>query len=126
MNSKVSVMTSGEIIPLLNSAKLLISVGLSSAMIEALILNKPVIFIPGIDYGWKNPSIISEHGCLSLNISELKENLQKILLNKNFYRKQDSQKYISNLLSFQGNASEEFYNFLKNYKKENNNQVKHK
>ena len=88
-------------------------------MIEALILNKPVIFIPGIDYRWKNPSIISERGCLSLNISELKENLQKILLDKNFYSKQDSQKYISNLLSFQGNASEEFYNFLKNYEKEN-------
>ncbi|MBL75330.1 MAG: hypothetical protein CL763_00135 [Chloroflexi bacterium] len=123
INSKISVITSGEIIPLLNSAKLLISVGLSSAMIEALILNKPVIFIPGIDYGWKNPSIISECGCLSLNISELKENLEKILLDKNFYSKQDSQKYISNLLSFQGNASEEFYNFLKNYKKENNNLV---
>lgn len=125
INSKVSVITSGEIIPLLNSAKLLISVGLSSAMIEALILKKPVIFIPGIDYSWGTPSIITEDGCLNLNINELKENLQKILLDKNFYSHKNSQNYISNLISFHGNASEEFYNFLKNYKKtENDNQEK--
>ena len=94
-------------------------------MIEALILKKPVIFIPGIDYSWGTPSIITEDGCLNLNINELKENLQKILLDKNFYSHKNSQNYISNLISFHGNASEEFYNFLKNYKKtENDNQEK--
>ena len=115
INSKISVVTSGEIIPLLNSAKLLICVGFSSAMIEALILKKPVIFIPGIDYDWGTPSIITEEGCMFSNIIELKENLQKILLNRGIYDEKKSQEYISKLLSSHGNASENFYKYLKNY-----------
>ena len=95
----------------------MISVGISSAIIEALILKKPVIFIPGIDYNWGKPSVINEKGCLISSITELKNDLEGILNNKKLYAEQQnsSQKYLSKLISHHGNASDEFYKYLKNY-----------
>ena len=52
IDPKITIVSHGEITSLLPSAKLVISIGMSSVIIEALILKKPVIFIPGIDYNW--------------------------------------------------------------------------
>ncbi len=86
-------------------------------MIEALILGKPVLYIPGIDYNWGIPSIVSEKVCFISSLNELKNNLKKILENKKFYDEQQisSQKYLSKLISYHGNASDEFYQYIKNY-----------
>ena len=117
IDPKITIVSHGEITSLLPSAKLVISVGISSAIIEALILKKPVIFIPGIDYNWGKPSVINEKGCLISSITELKNDLERILNNKKLYAEQQnsSQKYLSKLISHHGNASDEFYKYLKNY-----------
>ena len=116
ISPRISVVSHGEITSLLPSAKLLISIGLSSAIIEALILKKPVILVPGIDYNWENPSIINEKGCLISNLDELKQLLKIIIMNKNYFNQHESfQKYLSRLISFNGNASEEFYKLLRHY-----------
>ena len=117
IDPKITIVSHGEITSLLPSAKILISVGMSSAIIEALILKKPVIFIPGIDYNWGEPSIINEKGCLISSISELKNNLKGILNDTKKYNEYQtsSQKYLSKLISYHGNASDEFYKYLKNY-----------
>jgi hypothetical protein len=117
ISQKISVIPSGEIIPLLSSAKLLICIGLSSALIEAIILKKPVILLLGMDYNWGTPSIINDNGCLVSNIHNLKNDLKKILYDKNFCDEQHvlSQKYLSKLISYHGNASDNFYEYLKNY-----------
>ena len=113
INPKISVSSYGEISSLLPSAKLLISVGLSSAMIEAMILKIPVIFIPGIDYNWGIPTIISETGCYISNTTELKSTLEKILSNSNnSVQNISSKNYLSKLINFQGGASEKFYNSI--------------
>ena len=116
ISPRISVVSRGEITSLLPSAKLLISIGLSSAIIEALILKKPVILIPGIDYNWGIPSIVNEKGCLISNLNELKQHLKIIIMNKNYFNEHKSfQKYLSKLISFNGDASEEFYKLLRNY-----------
>ena len=117
IDPKITIASHGEITSLLPSAKLVISIGMSSAIIEALILKKPVIFIPGIDYNWGDPSIINEKGCLISSINELKSDLEEVLNNTKLYAEQQnsSQKYLSKLISHQGNASDEFYKYLKNY-----------
>ena len=116
ISPRIRVVSHGEITSLLPSAKLLISIGLSSAIIEALILKKPVILVPGIDYNWENPSIINEKGCLISNLDELKQLLKIIIMNKNYFNQHESfQKYLSRLISFNGDASEEFYKLLRNY-----------
>lgn len=113
INSNISVFSYGEISSLLPSAKLLISIGLSSAMIEALILKIPVIYIPGIDYNWGMPSIIYEKGCYSSSIPELKHLLKKILFDSNTSEQNTSSaQYLSKLINFQGKASEKFYNSI--------------
>ena len=117
IDPKITIASHGEITSLLPSAKLVISIGMSSAIIEALILKKPVIFIPGIDYNWGDPSIINEKGCLISSIDELKSDLEEVLNNTKLYAEQQnsSQKYLSKLISHHGNASDEFYKYLKNY-----------
>ena len=117
IDPKITIVSHGEITSLLPSAKLVISIGMSSAIIEALILKKPVIFIPGIDYNWGDPSIINEKGCLISSISELKDDLKGVLNNTKLYVEQQnsSRKYLSKLISHHGNASDEFYKYLKNY-----------
>ena len=116
ISPRIRVVSHGEITSLLPSAKLLISIGLSSAIIEALILKKPVILVPGIDYNWENPSIVNEKGCLISNLDELKQLLKIIIMNKNYFNQHESfQKYLSKLISFNGDASEEFYKLLRNY-----------
>jgi len=117
IDPKITIVSHGEITSLLPSAKLVISIGMSSAIIEALILKKPVIFIPGIDYNWGDPSIINEKGCLISSISELKNDLKGVLNNTKLYAEQQnsSRKYLSKLISHHGNASDEFYKYLKNY-----------
>ena len=77
ISQKISVIPNGEIIPLLSSAKLLICIGLSSALIEAIILKKPVILLLGMDYNWGTPSIINDNGCLVSNIHNLKNEKKK-------------------------------------------------
>ena len=115
---KITVASHGEITSFLPSAKLMISIGISSAIIEAFILKKPVIFIPGIDYNWEKPSIINEKGCLISSIGELKNDLKEILNDEKRYDEYQtsSQKYLSKLISHHGNASDEFYKHLKDYK----------
>jgi hypothetical protein len=117
IDPKITIVSHGEITSLLPSAKLVISIGMSSAIIEALILKKPVIFIPGIDYNWGDPSIINEKGCLISSINELKNDLKGILNNTKLYAEQQnsSRKYLSKLISHHGNASDEFYKYLENY-----------
>ena len=116
INQKIVVIPNGEIIPLLSSAKLLICIGLSSALVEALILKKPVLFIPGMDYNWGNPSIVTEKGCFISDIDNLKNELERILNDNKYLQEQQnlSQKYLSKLISFQGNGSQKFYEYLKN------------
>ena len=113
LNSKISVVTKGEISSLLPSAKLLISIGLSSAMIEALILKIPVILIPGIDYNWGLSSIENEKGCVISNLETIKHDATQILKNKNFFHENQSfQNYLAKLIHFEGTSSKIFYQSL--------------
>ena len=114
INSDIQVFSSGEIIDLLPKAKILICIGVSTTMIEAMILKKPVIFIPGIDYNWKNPTIITANGCINSNIKNLKTDILKILENEEYSKRimQASDNYLSELIHFQDKSSDKFYKFL--------------
>jgi len=115
IDPKIRILSSGDITDLLPNAKALICIGISSTMIEAIILGKPVIFIPGIDYNWKNPSVVELNGCLTSNIKNIKDDLLKILQNEKFCSEIQnlSNNYLKKLIDFQGCSSEKFYEFLK-------------
>jgi UDP-N-acetylglucosamine 2-epimerase len=115
IDPEIRILSSGDITELLPNAKVLICIGISSTMIEAIILGKPVIFIPGIDYNWKNPSIVELNGCLTSNIKNIKDDLLKILQNEKFCSdiQNLSNNYLRELIEFQGHSSKTFYEFLK-------------
>tara|TARA_B110000467_G_scaffold72457_1_gene65763 strand:+ start:531 stop:2426 length:1896 start_codon:yes stop_codon:yes gene_type:complete len=115
INPEINILSSGDITELLPNAKILICVGISSTMIEAIILGKPVIFIPGIDYNWKNPSVVELNGCLTSNIKNIKDDILKILHNEKTYLEiqNSSNNYLRKLIDFQGDSSKKFYEFLK-------------
>lgn len=95
----ITVITTGDIFPLLESCSVMIVLGLSTAIIEAQLLKKPVISIPVIDYGWGNPEVFKSNSCIISNINSLEENLERVL---------NDQKFRKNILD---NANL----FLKNY-----------
>jgi len=115
IDPEINILSSGDITELLPNAKILICIGISSTMIEAIILGKPVIFIPGIDYNYKNPSVVELNGCLTSNIKNVKDDLLKILHNEKIYLEIQnlSNNYLKKLIDFQGNSSKKFYEFLK-------------
>ncbi len=114
IDSEIKVLASGDITELLPNAKIVICIGISSVMIEALILNKPVVFIPGIDYNWKNPSLLNMNGCLSSNIKNIRNDLLRILNDdyNSSEMKKTSEEYLSELINFQGYSSKKFYEFI--------------
>ena len=112
----VNTETNDDIESLLPHAKLLICIGFSTVLIEALILKIPVIFIPGVDYNYDDPSIVTEKGCFISNVDDLEQLLKKIFSDKNEINKQQilSQKYLSRLISNPGTGSENFFKYLNN------------
>ena len=68
----------GDITPLINSCSILIVLGMSTAIIEGQLLQKPVISIPVIDYSWGDPEVYSSKSCLVCNIDNLEENIIKL------------------------------------------------
>ena len=115
IDPEINILSSGDITELLPNAKILICVGISSTMIEAIILGKPVIFIPGIDYNWKNPTVVELNGCLTSDIKNIKDDILKILHNEKIYLEiqNSSNNYLRKLIDFQGDSSKKFYEFLK-------------
>ncbi len=77
IDPNVEVITYGDIIPLIKSCSVMISIGVSTSILEAQILHKPVISLPGINYHWGYPSVFES--CLVSNLSDLKSNLNTIL-----------------------------------------------
>ncbi len=115
INSKIQVVTTGDIIPLIKSCSVMICMGSSTSIIEAQLLHKPVITIPIIDYKMGIPEIFKNNSCNVCNSENFEEKLKNILNDKKnkeeVVRKGNNfvKQYLSNL----DNASEKFIEFLK-------------
>lgn len=82
----VKVVTSGDINPLIRNCSCVIVTGISTVIIQAQILMKPVISIPLIDYNFGIPSVYTNDGCLLITLSELPQILTKLQTDL-FFRK---------------------------------------
>ena len=80
----VQVISKGDINPLIRSCSTLIVTGLTTVIVQAQILEKPVISMPLIDYKWGNPSVFKSGSCVETNIENLDLMLKKILEDKEF------------------------------------------
>lgn len=87
INSKIKIIKSGSIFPLIQRCRLLITFDLSTAILEAQILKKPVISIKLKNYGFGTSEIFKTNSCISIPMEEFEKTLEKILTNSN-YRKE--------------------------------------
>jgi len=93
----------------------MISVGLSTSILEAQILKKPVIAIPIVDYDMGNPEIFKMDSCLMGNPENFEGELNRILSNDEVKHEvvQKGNYFLKKYLVNPKKASEQFFELLK-------------
>lgn len=117
INDDILVVNSGSIFPLMENCKLLITFDLSTAILEAQILQKPVISVRLKDYGFGESEIFKTESCVSVAIDDFDEILNKILNDGDYKLKiiQNGENFLNNYLTNKGNASEQILKFLNKF-----------
>ena len=115
VSNEIEVVTTGDIIPLIKSCSFMISMGLSTSIIEAQILHKPVIAIPVLDYKMGIPRIFKSNSCIVCNTKNFQNKLEEILVDeklKNDIRK-NGDEFVNKYLKNYKTSSKEFIELLK-------------
>ena len=114
LDPKIKVVVGGSILPLIKSSSLVVVTDVSSVIVEAMALNKPVISLrvnPDLDDEFSSPN-----ACLRTNIEDFENNLSKILENDKFrnllLKKQKI--FLDENVANQGSASINLIKFLDN------------
>jgi hypothetical protein len=112
----ITVITKGDIDPLIRKCSILIGTGTSTVIIHAQILQKPVIAIPLIDYNWGKPSVYAENSCLLIELEQLSTNLKKIHDDPLFKNKliDNGNKFLKNCFKNKDNSSKLIWDYIKN------------
>jgi len=119
IDPKITIVKTGNIIPLIKYCEVLIVTDISSVILEAQIFEKPVISISIKDYGFGDPEVYTSNSCICTDL----ENFEKILnstLNNIEFRKSiitKGNKFVEDSLSNRGTATETLLSFLKNFTK---------
>ena len=117
----VQVISKGDINPLIRSCSTLIVTGLTTVIVQAQILEKPVISMPLIDYKWGNPSVFKSGSCVETNIENLDLMLKKILEDKEFRNEvvNRGKKFVNECFENRQEVSKKIWTHIKNLKKIN-------
>lgn len=115
IDPKIIVIKAGDISPLIKSCELVITTDISTTILEAQILEKPVISIK-IREHLGIPQIIKLNPCISTTKDNFETTFNRMLTDNNFKLDNIAQgsKFIKNYLSNIGCASETLLNFLEN------------
>ena len=105
----IKVIKKGEIVPLINSSAFMISLGtsLSNVILDAHILQKPVIRIPFAEW-MGSPDQLRESSCFNIQLDEF-DNILKKLFNNQTFRSDlivQGQKFIDDCLENKGICAE--------------------
>ena len=115
INPKIIVLKNHKIIDLIKSCELFITLDLSTTILEAQILEKPVISINVRDAGLGNPSIFKNESCIQVNLDNFENEFQKILSNKEYreYIVKRGNNFVNQYISY----SDASYQILSNMNK---------
>lgn len=114
INPNIVIAKTGAISNLIRSCQVMIVIDVTSVILEAQILKKPVISVDVKEYGWGTPSIFTSESCIRTKIHNLENILNNLSSDLNYKHAiiakgtEFSSKYVSNL----GNASQELIEFL--------------
>lgn len=104
-----------DIFDVINMCDTVIVFNFSTAILDAMIMEKPIITILPENQGFEDDTIMKSGGTLVVNnLDELETKLVDILTNDKIRKKlvEDGQKIVSECLINQGNASEELCKFV--------------
>ena len=111
---QVKVIKYGDIINLIKSCEIFITIDISTTMLEALIFEKPIISMTVKNYHFVNSTILNSNSCIKANLDSF-ENIFKQLLNNSDLKNRlivAGNKYLSNYIYFQNSSSEKFIEML--------------
>ena len=114
LNLGVQVIKSGNIAELIQDCELFLSIDISTTILEAELLQKPVISISVKDFklGYSNSQIFQSSIYVAVN--ELENEMFKVLNDKKYRNKiiSNGTKFVNEYLSNQNSSSKSFINFL--------------
>ena len=112
----VKILKHAEILDLLLLSKIVISVGVSSSIFEARILEKPVISVI-VDHDiYGSPKSVSE-SCIEIKINDFEENFSKLISDSQSYQQvvQNANNELKENLDNIGQSAKKIFDSLKNY-----------
>ena len=114
VNPEIKVIKEGKISPLIQSCDLLIINDLTSPILDAYILKKPVISLTVRDNDWGIPTALKNKSCLITDIDGLEDNLNSVLNNEHIKNEliQNGIKSSNEYLSHQSNGAAKLIGFL--------------
>lgn len=113
IDPKITIIKTGDIIPLIKRCEILIVTDVSSVILEAQIFEKPVISIHIKDYGG-NPKVYTSNSCIRTDPNNFEKVLNNTLNNIEFRKNiiANGNKFVENSLSNRGTATETLFSFL--------------
>jgi len=114
IDKNIRILQYANTLDLISSCFCLLSIDLSTTILEAHLMGKPVITVRTKEPGLGLPSIFKSNAIPYITIEELEEQLQKILTN-DAHRKQiieNGRNYVSRFFTNLGTASDSFLRFF--------------
>ncbi len=114
----ISIIKNGDIVSLIEKCELLIIIDFSTTILEAQILNKPVISVFVKDRKIKQiPPVFSTNSCIITNLENLESTLNKLLFDNEYKQSiiKNAEKFVNDYITNQGNAVEKIIAFLEKY-----------
>jgi len=116
INPQITVLKNANIFNLIESCELLITIDLSTTILEGQILEKPTMAISVKDYGFGIHEVFQSGSCLLTNLDNFESTFNKILTNQKFKNEliKKGQNYVRWYMSNPKNSSEKVLEFLLN------------
>ena len=114
VNPEIKVIKEGRISPLIQSCDLLIINDLTSPILDAYILKKPVISFRVTDNGWGIPTAFKNNSCIVTDLEKFDDDLKNVLNNESVRNQliTDGEKSSKEYLAYQNNGSNKLITFL--------------
>ena len=115
IDPNISIIKKGDMISLIESCELMITLAMTSAILDAQIFEKPVLRIPLTKRFGAVDTLRASPG-LTVPINDFEKTFNKIITSNNFRLQviKEGKKFVDDCLVNQGNATENITNFLKN------------
>lgn len=114
VNPEIQVVTTGDTLPLICSCSLMIMMGHSTSILECLMLQKPLVCVPAIDFNFGIPEPLRSNSCAITTIDNLEETVLKIMYNENYKKEliERGNMYVREYISNPNHSSEKLFEFL--------------